>query len=155
MLNEQSTELQQRIETKKLAAARYFDQLKLTVDAPRLEVLLTTLETTTQYKVVGIGVVEQICPVCNRLGYMERDVHEDDAIEGGYILDARPARFRFRFAYPEAFHCPVCRLSFDQEECGEVDQFEAEYEIEPDEWTSADAHEFEEQRLREAWDRFK
>jgi hypothetical protein len=155
MLNVKSTELQQRIESKKLAAARYFEQLKLTVDAPRLENLLATLETTTQFTLDGLEVVEQVCRVCSRLGYMQRNVFEDDATEGRYVLDPRPARFRFRFAYPEQFNCLVCRLSFDQEECGEIDQFEQEVEIEPDEWTATDAKAFEEDQLLEAWERFK
>ena len=154
MLNEKSTALQQRIESKKLAATQRFAQLKLTVDLPQLENLLTTLETTTHFKLEGLEVVGQICPVCNRLGYMQRDVDEDDGTDGGYVVDTRPSRFRFRFAYPRRFNCPVCQLTFDEDECSQVEQFEQEVEVEPDEWTAEDAEEFENERFQAAWERY-
>ena len=155
ILSARSTELQQRIETKKLTAARFLEELQSTVNASQLELLLTTLETQTHRQVDGVIVVQQECPVCHRLGYLKRDVSDDYPTEGGIVLDTRPSRFRIRFAYPEKFDCPVCRLSFNAEECFEVDEFENETEIEPDAWTPADADDFETEQLDEAWSRWK
>lgn len=138
MLSEKSTELQQRIETKKLASFQYFEQLKSTVDSNQLENLLATLELSTQSKLFGVEVVEQVCPVCGRSGYMNRRIIGINDISGSEDVDDRPERFSYRYAYPLAFDCPVCRVHFDEEESGEVDQFEQEVEIPPDEWTTQD-----------------